>query len=603
MAKRPPGIEGWSAAQIQQAIKESEEAALALTDAERHQKLRGLFSTIIKQQGLCGHIETFGSHRSGFRTGSSDLDVVYLPTDEEETAEGEFELTPTMILQRFAVALQRHGFKSITTVYQAAMPILKCLSPDCTDIDLCVGNRLGVQNSRLMAAYANLDPRVQQVGKHVKQWAKACDIAISSDGHLNSYAYTLMTIFYLMYTEPPVVCNLQLLSCAVDMEPVRVRDNRWGSDVYWDCQFLEETALVPASVNNQSVEDLVAGFFHFYANIFDWQNHSVSVRLGRTLETRHAYPVKAQSMALQGSNVWVIEDPFNLKHNLASNTTATGRQRILDRAQAVLQEMRKQLCPPLDVLGMLSLPTAFWLKCRVHHDKTSKKDFCELFKGYPIQGLHWPLQQWNCFAAGRTEAFLQFASEEDRRFAHQLNETYVGTWQVRLLTCSSHALQDAIAEGSIMFEEVDRALLEGPPPQEDMRHIDHAEQIRIGLRLAESREEVLVLVQRAKALDLQNEVLIGERLLQVLSGNSHGSKTLKGAGDEDAWMGRGKGSRPRVASEGSASGYKAATSNATSSGASASKVVEANGHGTANKHTEGRQRAATTGSKNSMYFQ
>eukprot|EP00929_Paragymnodinium_shiwhaense_P066520 TRINITY_DN33373_c0_g1_i1.p1 TRINITY_DN33373_c0_g1~~TRINITY_DN33373_c0_g1_i1.p1 ORF type:complete len:590 (+),score=131.93 TRINITY_DN33373_c0_g1_i1:80-1849(+) len=527
--------EGWSNREIQEAAAEASTMSAWLSEEEQYKKLRDLFARVIERQGLKGHIEAFGSYRSGIRIGASDLDVVYLPTEREEAGEGENELTPTMILQLFAVALRKHGFKGITPVYMASMPLVKCLSPEGAEVDLCVGNRLGVQNSRLMAAYANLDTRVQKVGQQVKHWAKCCDIACSSDGHLSSYAYTLMTIFYLQYTEPPVLPNLQAVAAAADPDtPVQVRDNRWGCETWWDCKFLEDTDIVPASSNKQGVEELVAGFFNFYANIFDWQRHAVSIRLGRKVGLDDIYPGKVGLLGTTGSTVWYIEDPFDLKHNLASNTTVAARQRILDKAHEVLMDMRKIPRSPLDVLLAQTLPKTAWLKCRVHHEKTSKKDFCEHLRGYPIQGFFWPQQ--SSFAS-RTEAFFKFASDRDRRTVHQLNETYVGTWQMRLLTCSAHAMEDAVAESSLTFEEVDLALLKGPDPSET-RPIDDIEQVKAGLRKAQSKEEVNVLVQRAKALGLRTEEREGERIIRDMPGQAGGqtksNRPEQAAGGEDA---------------------------------------------------------------------
>jgi hypothetical protein len=44
------------------------------------------------------------------------------------------------------------------------------------------------------------------------------------------------------------------------------------------------------------------------------------------------------------------------------------------------------------------------------------------------------------------EAFLQFANECDRRDTHTLNESFIGSWQLRLLACSVHAIADVNRE-------------------------------------------------------------------------------------------------------------------------------------------------------------
>ena len=58
------------------------------------------------------------------------------------------------------------------------------------EVDLCIGNHLGIQNSRLVAAYCQLDRRVgeaqrlktshvgafREVCRLVKQWAKSAEL-------------------------------------------------------------------------------------------------------------------------------------------------------------------------------------------------------------------------------------------------------------------------------------------------------------------------------------------------------------------------------------------------------------------------------------------
>jgi hypothetical protein len=38
--------------------------------------------------------------------------------------------------------------------------------------------------------------------------------------------------------------------------------------------------------NTQTVAELLAGFFHFYAFVFDWKSHVVCPRLGTHMEKR-----------------------------------------------------------------------------------------------------------------------------------------------------------------------------------------------------------------------------------------------------------------------------------------------------------------------------
>lgn len=88
-------------------------------------------------------------------------------------------------------------------------------------------------NTRMLATYAALDPRVQFLGYTMKVFAKVwpsscclalilthtliltpvsaqrCDIGDASRGSLSSYAYILMVLYFLQQRQPPVIPVLQ----------------------------------------------------------------------------------------------------------------------------------------------------------------------------------------------------------------------------------------------------------------------------------------------------------------------------------------------------------------------------------------------------------
>lgn len=68
----------------------------------------------------------------------------------------------------------------------------------------------GVRNSRLIAQYVRLDPRVKPVCTFVKNWSRQRFINGSFYSFLSSFAYTLSVITFLQTIDPPVLPNLQL---------------------------------------------------------------------------------------------------------------------------------------------------------------------------------------------------------------------------------------------------------------------------------------------------------------------------------------------------------------------------------------------------------
>lgn len=411
---------------------------------------------------LKGRVYAFGSYASGFKTAKSDCDLVYLSSADENHE-------PVEVLKRIAEILPAFGFHTIVTVFQARVPLIKAVlelsdaprgegSPETrsVDVDVCVDNVLGFHNTQLMGAYHQLDPRVRSVGLLVKQWARAYELLNSSDGHMNSYAWTLLTIFFLMNTDPPVVPNLQDLA---DKEVI-IRDSRWGVVSDCHCEFWSETHGIPKSRNTQTMWQLLYGFLYFYS-VFDWDRLCVSIRLALTdkavIVPSVAEPTKTRreipkSCVQCCDETWVVEDPFDLRHNLATNSSAAGRKRMLDAMRETLAQFDKVLATVsssaersvaierafLQWCPIEAVPKGWYMKCRVNLDSVGPKAFMESFEDITqVVRCYFPKPSADRL---RWDAYLEFAGEEWRKKAHTRNETVVNGWQLRLLNCSYHCV-------------------------------------------------------------------------------------------------------------------------------------------------------------------
>eukprot|EP00439_Symbiodinium_sp_Y106_P008321 s90_g1.t1 len=458
-----------------------------------------------KHLGIEGEVVPFGSHTNSLCNSNSDCDVTFVP---QEDVWGESALH---ILKLIAQELPSHGFKSIIQIFQASIPLIKAVDPGGVEVDLCIGNHLGIHNSRLVAAYCQLDMRVGEVCRAVKQWAKAKELVGSSDGHLNSYAYTLLTLYYLMSCRSPLVPNLQDLAQYPGYESVSVTDRKWGQKLTWDCKFFEEIELLPKSQNKDSVEKLLIGFFRYYTEEFDWSTRAVSVRLAMTQGVVNKFGPPL--FAPVSKDMWFIEDPFDLRHNLSSNCGKEGRARILAQMAEALRLLEEGGLPKFH--GIRSdTTTSFMLKCRIHIEKVSLDDFRAALARNVVREpmrLHYPA------AGSRTrevaDAFLIFESKESQRKVHELNETAIGEWQLRLMPCSSWALHDARAAGE--YQEV---LVEPPavskPVLSDGQSV--GDQVRNGYRASTTVAAVQGWIEVAREHDLKHEEQMGQKRLQQL---------------------------------------------------------------------------------------
>uniref|UniRef100_A0A4W5K8B9 Poly(A) RNA polymerase mitochondrial-like central palm domain-containing protein n=1 Tax=Hucho hucho TaxID=62062 RepID=A0A4W5K8B9_9TELE len=128
--------------------------------------------------------------------------------DGQETAEG---LDCISIIESLDRLLRKHpGLRNILPITTAKVPIVKFYHVRTgLEGDISLHNTLASHNTRLLASYAAIDPRVKTLCYVMKVLVKLCDIGDASRGSLSSYGYTLMVLFYLQQRNPPVIPVLQ----------------------------------------------------------------------------------------------------------------------------------------------------------------------------------------------------------------------------------------------------------------------------------------------------------------------------------------------------------------------------------------------------------
>ncbi|CAE7197934.1 Tut4 [Symbiodinium natans] len=379
---------------------------------------------LARQLGLTGSVHMFGSFSNGFKTGTSDLDVVFV---------GAIEESAITILQKFADRLDSLGFDNITKIFQATVPILKLTDrKDNMEVDFCINNELGVRNSLLLNTYCKYDHRVLQLGRLIKEWAKKHELVGVADGCINSYAYMLLVVFFLQSVQPPVVPNLQAMDC----ESVPVSDRKWGGEDIWETKFFFDVENLPKSQNQMSIGELLVGFFRFYTREFNWRQHAVCMRLQKPGQFVDKYSLPLQTNEEQ----WYLEDPFDLKHNLAGKCSRAGKKRFVDEMHNTLNVLTsggrwaKCLPPPQ---GM-----DYFMKCRISQNVTPQA-LLEEFEQCDLVKLHFPKSDGT---VRMPQAFLQFGDAISRRKAHAKNEKYIMDCQLQLHYSSQHSLAEAIQQ-------------------------------------------------------------------------------------------------------------------------------------------------------------
>jgi len=293
---------------------------------------------------------------------------------------------------------------------------------------------------------------VEAVVRSLKEWARRCGLLGTCDGMLNSYAFSLLVLFFLQTMG--VLPNLQTLATHQASVLIEGHDTRFYQLDSVNPLWCWEDSAVAGVPTGTVAGCLVFRFFEFYGFEFDWASCAVSVRLARPAP---AFVQKAE-LRYGDRPSWYVEDPFDVTTNLAHGTTAQGRERILAAMRAATLRLQASgwngLC-----LHTLDRPfEQLFLKTRLRGLKETNlekvgQELWTLFQPYGAARLFLRLEE-DAYSA---EAYVQFCAWEHLRSAQSANEQ-------ELLHCSQPVAL-FISLGYGLFDELERFVLY--PMEED----------------------------------------------------------------------------------------------------------------------------------------
>mmetsp|Transcript_50984 Transcript_50984/g.119184 ORF Transcript_50984/g.119184 Transcript_50984/m.119184 type:complete len:703 (+) Transcript_50984:61-2169(+) len=412
-------------------------------------------------------INVFGSVRNGFGTKASDLDVnLQVPCGDSLNPAKDVKA----IFEKLADHIVRKTlFTNVTRIFNANVPVLKLTDQQsAVEVDVCFNNYLAVINTKLLERYHSIDPRVGQLGRLVKEWAKKHELVGTADGFLNSYAYMLLVIQFLMTRKPAVLPNLQTLA----EESKIVQDSKWGFKQDCDTKFLQDPEEAKkrlqttnmekfgekASVNKETAYELFKAFFEFYASrrreekkladlpdkekeekleewdkdnpdVFNWSKHAVCIRLyeiGGPLLCKVASRGEPNGAfrRLMWANLPYIEDPFDLFHNLGEKCLDAPRNHILDKMLDAMDALMNKFSKECYDKVFPQLRSDCFLKFRVN-TSMRKEEVAERFRSFNLRQIFWP-------QAGSGFAYIQFPDGKSRRIGHAQNQHQINGQSLNL---------------------------------------------------------------------------------------------------------------------------------------------------------------------------
>ncbi|KAG4304819.1 hypothetical protein PORY_001872 [Pneumocystis oryctolagi] len=302
----------------------------------------------------------FGSVANGFANKGSDMDLCVM--DDTLESEGEQQRLAKAVVE----AVQREGVDA-ALLLRTRVSIIKVRSrgrrgalegfpeglpegfpegfPEGLECDIGFNNRLAVYNTQLLATYAGCDGRVREVVLFVKYWAKRRKINDAYRGTLSSAA------LFDEWGEGAGGAEFAAHECAAGGAAGAVG----GFNVWF---FKDIDRFRPFSCNTDSLGALVYGFFYYYAYLFNWKEHVVSIRSPAGLLTKREKEWTQAVERVAGSDkvfkdryILAIEDPFEITHNVGRTVSRQGayliRGEFFRASKLSGSQIRKKICEEL----------------------------------------------------------------------------------------------------------------------------------------------------------------------------------------------------------------------------------------------------------------
>lgn len=257
-------------------------------------------------------IHVFGSAVSGLAFIGSDFDF-YIEINDNHHSE-----VKRVIKDIYSEMARSRLFNQIVPITQAKIPLIKCTHISTEfPCDLNFSNCMGVYNSQFLKYIIGLDFRFHSVMIVIKYWAKCFEL--SGTGKITNYCLILMIIFYLQSTDEP------LLSPVVKFQE-KIKPFFIG---HWNLAFNKD--VTNKTENQKPVTELINGFFLFYEK-FKFLDDLICPSFGKIYKRSdfadeiptdfinyknylEKYPT---ALPLNLSTPVVVQDPFDLSHNVAS---------------------------------------------------------------------------------------------------------------------------------------------------------------------------------------------------------------------------------------------------------------------------------------------
>lgn len=228
--------------------------------------------------------------------------------------------------------------------------ILLCMKDIKLNVELEINcnNFFSVMNSNLIRNYLVYDARVLILLDTIKSWSKLKKINSNHRGHLSSYCYTLMTIFFLQKLKEPLLPTLS--SPTKDIKQFIVHEKEY----FIEKQLLQSSEIMKkwhTNNNEDTVSTLLLKWMIFYLYLFPQNDYCIDVRNKKlTLRFEEAAYLNISSDVRKDS-AYVFIDMFDytynpgayliknsIAHDLFKDTLKKGIVKLLEGDKNIFEE-------------------------------------------------------------------------------------------------------------------------------------------------------------------------------------------------------------------------------------------------------------------------
>ncbi|KAK9716776.1 hypothetical protein K7432_006672 [Basidiobolus ranarum] len=279
----------------------------------------------------------FGSTLTNLALYTSDIDISIntgLNSRDKQLA--------TLKLLKNVIMKTRQPTKCV--IYsRAKVPVLKYFEPKISrQIDISINNMQALRKTQFLQIYGTLDYRVRPLLLLIKLWAARREINDATSGTLNSFCYTMMMITFL-HIRGVIPC-LQAICCLGVDEEEDLADRLQRMNICSfnpECDpseclncgkplpeiliegqnyyFYKDFKRLPQSRNDQSIGELFAGFFEYFAFQFSYESQLLDTARGRIVYRCCKCMQYDENAKTPLSNLLVVLDPFQHSRNIAGS--------------------------------------------------------------------------------------------------------------------------------------------------------------------------------------------------------------------------------------------------------------------------------------------